>query len=101
PSTCLRSSSFPYTTLFRSRLQDSDGKPGPARVGGDVQGHRGTAERQPRRTAAGRISVLQPPSRSLARHRGRSRQRGGETETALQDRKSTCLNSSHEWISYA
>src|SRR2546422_3053112 len=69
-----RSTLFPYTTLFRSRQQG--------------QGHRGRApDRPPRRRG---------------RRRGRPHV-GGETGVggARRDRKSTRLNSSHGYISYA
>src|SRR5256885_11833392 len=67
-----RSTLFPYTTLFRSRLLD-------ARSGF----HRARAPRRPAR------SDRAPPRRA----------RRGDRE--LQDRKSTRLNSSHLVISYA
>src|SRR3712207_7093040 len=70
-----RSTLFPYTTLFRSRhrrrADAADGACGP----------RGRAERGSSRVRRGRA-----PARRLG---------------ALQDRKSTRLNSSHANISYA
>src|SRR2546429_5671391 len=69
-----RSTLFPYTTLFRSLVAAADGDaPGVARGAGGKEAHRATAEPRRRRR--------QPiPSR---------------------DRKSTRLNSSHGYISYA
>src|SRR5207247_11041973 len=69
---------FPYTTLFRSRV-------GRLRRGGGWH--------------AGR-SVASPAQRRRRPHRdGRGQQVRGAV--AIEDRKSTRLNSSHEWISYA
>src|SRR5438105_11504925 len=67
-----RSTLFPYTTLFRSRAEITDHL--------HHHGHAGVAagRRADLRRAGGPI---RPPHRS--------------------DRKSTRLNSSHEWISYA
>src|SRR5438105_7333897 len=71
-----RSTLFPYTTLFRSRI---------AKAGFDF-----AADDQPRGHGAG--PGQQEPA-VLRRRAGRQR--------CPEDRKSTRLNSSHEWISYA
>src|SRR5438105_15964978 len=66
---------FPYTTLFRSRLHQRDD----------------AADRQ-------RQHRLRLPLRRLVADQPRREARPGPL---LRDRKSTRLNSSHEWISYA
>src|SRR5438105_6569694 len=71
---------FPYTTLFRSE-----------RPADEVTGYRGT------RWAPQGVSVRNPafdvtPAELIT---------GIICEKAVVDRKSTRLNSSHEWISYA
>src|SRR5438105_11263872 len=74
-----RSILFPYTTLFRSQLVG-------ARPGGHIDRARGR-------------QVLRQIQRGLADLElvnGAGRNVGGGS-----DRKSTRLNSSHEWISYA
>src|SRR2546430_10932919 len=81
-----RSTLFPYTTLFRSRLLDLelegvDGVIARDRPGGEVGV---AAEQGVERASQGVLG--------LARH--------GQ-ELGLQDRKSTRLNSSHSQISYA
>src|SRR2546429_7373411 len=68
-----RSTLFPYTTLFRS---DDGAAAGDAGVGGGL-------------TAAG------------LRRRGQQDRRGGRIFLRQRDRKSTRLNSSHGYISYA
>src|SRR2546422_2311878 len=76
-----RSTLFPYTTLFRSR--------------GPHHRHHG------RRRAARGAAVHRPEP---LRHRGGGRQesdRGGHQGVERGDRKSTRLNSSHGYISYA
>src|SRR5690554_7785997 len=84
-----RSTLFPYTTLFRSRL-DAARQQRPLRGRGPVGGRpRGAA-----RAAAG-------AGGGVATGRGvRVRARSG-TDRARRDRKSTRLNSSHVRISYA
>src|SRR2546427_6867449 len=74
-----RSTLFPYTTLFRSRLREGGRSPraGPARRGGDPAGAR----------AHGPVSAP-----VLGRH---------APARGHRDRKSTRLNSSHSQISYA
>src|SRR5438105_11130503 len=67
-----RSTLFPYTTLFRSDLQQGSGV-----LGSRHHGPRRAPRHPARSTGSG------------AGARGR------------EDRKSTRLNSSHEWISYA
>src|SRR2546422_1848952 len=74
-----RSTLFPYTTLFRSRGRDH-----PRQRGG--RGHAG----------AGRAARAAPVR---ARTAGAARAHGAHL--AVQDRKSTRLNSSHGYISYA
>src|SRR2546426_6615095 len=75
-----RSTLFPYTTLFRSRLPPHSHDRG----------------------AGGQGLPCRPPHRLPGRGRGRParRARGGYTGHA-EDRKSTRLNSSHLVISYA
>src|SRR5262245_65304039 len=76
-----RSTLFPYTTLFRSRLLLLRGVRGP-----------GGARRAPRRPALRGVAV---------RGRHARRQPGGDALPDGVDRKSTRLNSSHLGISYA
>src|SRR5207248_9323249 len=90
---------FPYTTLFRSRLQQLP----PAFPRAD---RRGEARRARRGRAAARVpdglarrGVPQPdvddvPQPDVDRRRG-------DDPRAAEDRKSTRLNSSHRTISYA
>src|SRR5256885_12787758 len=82
-----RSTLFPYTTLFRSRLQDQ----------GTVECHRHSFEPFAKRLA--QLGAICPPEVGI-----------GDRETAAAhrqhvheepDRKSTRLNSSHLVISYA
>src|SRR2546422_8097677 len=70
-----RSTLFPYTTLFRSLRAD-------------------TLER---RGAPDRRAPATPPART----RARARRRAGLSVRVGRDRKSTRLNSSHGYISYA
>src|SRR3989449_6343490 len=105
-----RSTLFPYTTLFRSHRLRSDrvrfhgaaGLPGAARVRVRAASVRGTA------------GVARPSAHGRVVSRLRARQGrppvAGETAGALpaeraaparRDRKSTRLNSSHGYISYA
>src|SRR5438105_6633432 len=65
-----RSTLFPYTTLFRSRVALTNG----------------------------RLTVPPGPSREWPRHDAVG---GRRPIASCRDRKSTRLNSSHEWISYA
>src|SRR2546422_6017794 len=77
-----RSTLFPYTTLFRSRERRA------------LEPQQGAADRAARR--CGERAVRrgdEPVRRGLALHRARG--------AALRDRKSTRLNSSHGYISYA
>src|SRR2546422_5338008 len=75
-----RSTLFPYTTLFRSRCRASG--PHPHRL---------------RRGKAGPFH--QPSPHTCPAHWGSSER--GELVAHLEDRKSTRLNSSHGYISYA
>src|SRR2546422_1568821 len=77
-----RSTLFPYTTLFRSRARRDAGASGPARA---ARGNGRRARPALQRVAGG--GVLPSPGE---RNRADSR-----------DRKSTRLNSSHGYISYA
>src|SRR5438105_8326530 len=74
-----RSTLFPYTTLFRSR--------GGRRDTGALERVLGAFERERQK--------LEERARAVAETERRQRASEGE------DRKSTRLNSSHEWISYA
>src|SRR5438105_9347198 len=75
-----RSTLFPYTTLFRSMADLCI----PASLGCFTQGlQRGFTDRL--QTLAGRLALFEAWTAHLLN----------------QDRKSTRLNSSHEWISYA
>src|SRR5438105_10382794 len=80
-----RSTLFPYTTLFRSHLGFRLNRRGERGTGGAPPGD-GRGE-QP----------LAIQLRPLGERHGREH---GNPEP-LRDRKSTRLNSSHEWISYA
>src|SRR2546422_6069277 len=77
-----RSTLFPYTTLFRSRARNAVAIDVEDRVRGEPQ--RQTAQIRPRQLAG------LPP-----------RRRHGRRRSSEQDRKSTRLNSSHGYISYA
>src|SRR2546429_5219027 len=78
-----RSTLFPYTTLFRSH-----------RLGLLVQDHR--PERQPRGPVERRLDLATPPARL-----GEDLRVLRADEDRVVDRKSTRLNSSHGYISYA
>src|SRR5207247_5830516 len=85
------SSLFPYTTLFRSGEDELgvgvialDASPQPADV--DVHG----ARLDVRLGAPYEVQQLEPIVHPI-----------GVADEELEDRKSTRLNSSHEWISYA
>src|SRR2546422_4783269 len=77
-----RSTLFPYTTLFRSPF---DHRPPP-----EVHRHAEQHEAEPQRAVGARRVLGQEVARDEARHH--------EIEG---DRKSTRLNSSHGYISYA
>src|SRR5438105_6191358 len=47
------------------------------------------------------LPILQPTCSAPTRGWSAARARAGPTPTAMPDRKSTRLNSSHEWTSYA
>src|SRR2546421_5800784 len=76
-----RSTLFPYTTLFRSLVQQGDG---------------GGRERL-RYAPDAELRLV----RDRPHARGRSRTRRSSASGAYRDRKSTRLNSSHDQISYA
>src|SRR3712207_8270016 len=83
-----RSTLFPYTTLFRSDRRD--GEPEPARDARHALAALATAEARAHRCASylfRRPRHLRPDER--------------QAPEALEDRKSTRLNSSHANISYA
>src|SRR5688572_32205324 len=80
-----RSTLFPYTTLFRSRLGDHAARHA-LRLARVRQVHRGRLERA--------------RDRGLARG-SCAREREGPGADSARDRKSTRLNSSHSQISYA
>src|SRR2546427_8574250 len=75
-----RSTLFPYTTLFRSRLEAPEGAE--ARLAFRI-------------APIGRLEIERP------RQRGDHGRAAGGGHGALSDRKSTRLNSSHSQISYA
>src|SRR5687768_18275378 len=77
-----RSTLFPYTTLFRSRLEIAP-------------------DRQERAAAAVALSGWPRPIQREIHHLGRTLQLPGPPGEPLLDRKSTRLNSSHGYISYA
>src|SRR5207247_7694188 len=92
---------FPYTTLFRSsppRPPTLKGRRPTEPVVADRKGTEGVrpaprALARPDRRDAAEVGRRrsEPPARGDGQHRGPARR----------DRKSTRLNSSHEWISYA
>src|SRR2546422_4770119 len=91
-----RSTLFPYTTLFRSRASAlapvlPPGKKHRVDAGGRTSGGRLAEQRLLEEEGAGHVPE--------ARHAGRCRV-GGPDEH-WRDRKSTRLNSSHGYISYA
>src|SRR2546429_6612125 len=83
-----RSTLFPYTTLFRSLPREHRGRVLRSRVPG----------REPRGRCGDRVPHRavrrQDPSRERDRHQT-------DVQVRLPDRKSTRLNSSHGYISYA
>src|SRR2546422_3385102 len=81
-----RSTLFPYTTLFRSQLPEAARRPA-----GDDRSR--SDHREPHQAAA-----ISDPCRLLTRTR---RSRPGPAAGSAGDRKSTRLNSSHGYISYA
>src|SRR2546422_6508022 len=78
-----RSTLFPYTTLFRSRDLHLGRR---VRAQGADDGEH----------LAGRVPLAQPAPRPVRRHLPRR-----DLPAERQDRKSTRLNSSHGYISYA
>src|SRR2546430_9646669 len=72
-----RSTLFPYTTLFRSRVEPVQGEPPDSVIGGEIVV---ASDREPRLAL-------------VASDQG--------DRSAVRDRKSTRLNSSHSQISYA
>src|SRR5207253_10876312 len=94
------STPFPYTTLFRSDL----GEHGDAlAVGDDLPREIGAHLVQ----GSGKPGVVARRARGAVREQDHAVVRGrlavdrDRVEAPLQDRKSTCLNSSHVAISYA
>src|SRR3712207_7823761 len=86
-----RSTLFPYTTLFRSREVDVQEQAAPAqRLGQLPGGVRG--EHHERSPGGGDGAELRDGDLEVAEHL---------QQQALEDRKSTRLNSSHANISYA
>src|SRR3712207_8673022 len=83
-----RSTLFPYTTLFRSAVEQVHGRRREQIGGGQVPGLVG----RERRGKAGRVDTRDPEPVVIAAHV----RRGGR-----RDRKSTRLNSSHANISHA
>src|SRR2546422_6251113 len=82
-----RSTLFPYTTLFRSHLVHfDDGEHEAVRERRGLHG--GELERR-RRRERGRLGAIDPLGRQA------------KDRPSSQDRKSTRLNSSHGYISYA
>src|SRR2546430_8697508 len=79
-----RSTLFPYTTLFRSRLLQAPFVAGCAVNADDASG------------AGDRPMALDIPGKFARR-----RKPSGDPRLPMQDRKSTRLNSSHSQISYA
>src|SRR2546429_6818648 len=79
-----RSTLFPYTTLFRSRFRNAE-----------------TAV--PRTNPSWTIAVIQPTAEELSCQRAPSWDDTAlaANQSDIQDRKSTRLNSSHGYISYA
>src|SRR5207247_9110254 len=84
---------FPYTTLFRSAHRALA-----ARRTGYRGGTRGARPDPARPTAARSAARRDRDARVSVRRRRSTRRAGG---AGRRDRKSTRLNSSHEWISYA
>src|SRR2546422_5840215 len=80
-----RSTLFPYTTLFRSRAELDPGRHG-----------RGDGERQ-----EGVVLGLGRPEAVVPERLDLARVVGDRFQVVRQDRKSTRLNSSHGYISYA
>src|SRR5207247_9960220 len=83
-----RSPPFPYTTLFRSRIHDFTGDRG---VGAGPP-WRGFVTLQPSAELDADVVGERPVDQLVTTAADPGRER---------DRKSTRLNSSHEWISYA
>src|SRR2546422_6403180 len=82
-----RSTLFPYTTLFRSRRGADRRLAGWRRAGGGGVGPPACPRARPLSRSGGR--------------RGERRRRSGAGDLHPRDRKSTRLNSSHGYISYA
>src|SRR5438105_10561440 len=82
-----RSTLFPYTTLFRSHYGTRTHKICDEGRAGDSQRHKG------RRRVTSDVRTMSSKPQPAAHH--------SLAQKARLDRKSTRLNSSHEWISYA
>src|SRR5207247_10229125 len=92
---------FPYTTLFRS-LAVTGSRPG--HMVARLEGRVGLQIADSRRFATEWLAAAIRQAR--AEKSGQSQAfrlttSAGAEKTAVEDRKSTRLNSSHEWISYA
>src|SRR2546430_10049239 len=94
-----RSTLFPYTTLFRSHVDDHVLEEASAELGGDTRHvHHGlgivAVHMEDRRLdGLGDVGRIGRRARILRRRR--------EADLVVEDRKSTRLNSSHSQISYA
>src|SRR2546422_8583296 len=98
-----RSTLFPYTTLFRSQgLVAAVDQAVPARDGREERGRRDGQRRSRRRGGRGDALGLRAAESEVQRHVARLRTPPGQGAVPrAADRKSTRLNSSHGYISYA
>src|SRR5207247_3329335 len=101
PSLPPTSTLFPYTTLFRSQELIEGERLGQVVVGAEIEAHDLVGHAIARsQDEDGRLHVLAPrlpehlETVALGQHEI-------EDDQIVGDRKSTRLNSSHEWISYA
>src|SRR5207247_6582789 len=92
-----KSTLFPYTTLFRSRTESPEDSRSAPTTGAARLSHRGSFGVS---KIAFAILTNHSARRSEVVGRAGDRERG-HAASASPDRKSTRLNSSHEWISYA
>src|SRR5206468_6998454 len=89
------STTFPYTTLFRSAAGMD------RRSGDDVRLLRTGLHHGHRRAAQGEPQAERRPDRRAAKHLPLRRLSADQESDRAGDRKSTRLNSSHDQISYA